>query len=191
MLHVPVYICGASRPRVGQWRLERVWVRWSLFLPGQARSKSRWRPLLAAGGGRQRIEESGYTRFESGTPLQTGWKTRSVGTQNGGCTFVKTVAYARNVKRGRFDPVHHLWFGSSQRPRRGRIPWVFFRGVLWGVLLRYIVSIELQMAFVRDMTPGARLSEVSIVQTLIGTGTNLGLLGRGKTSATVPCKTND
>ena len=184
-------VWDASRRIAVRRRLERVWTRWSLFLPGQARSKSRWRPLLAAGGGRQWIEESGYTRFGSGTPLQTGWKTRSVGMHSGGRTFVQAATNATDVKRGRFAPVHHLWFGSSQRPRRGRIPWVFFRGVLWGVLLRYIVFIELQMAFVRDMSPGARLSEVSIVQTLIGTGTNLGLLGRGKTPATVPCKTND
>jgi hypothetical protein len=152
-----VYLCDTLRPRVGQWRLERVWTQWFLFLPWQARSKSRWRPLLATGGGRQWIEESGYTRFGSGKPLQTEWETRLVGIQNGGRTFVKAVAYATDVKRGRFAPVHHLWFGSSQRPRRGRIPWVFFRGVLWGVLLRYIVSIGLQRVSVCDMSPGARL----------------------------------
>ena len=115
------------------------------------------RAVPAAGEGRQRVERSGYTRFGSGTPLQTGWKTRSVGKNSGGRTFVKAVTNARDVKRGRFDPVHHLWFGSSQRPRRGRIPWVFFRGVLWGILLRYIVSIELQRVFVWNMSPGARL----------------------------------
>ena len=138
-------------------RLECVWTRWFLFLPERPRSKSRWRPLLAAGGGRQRIKESGYTRFESGAPLQTGWKTRSMGTQNGGRTFVKAATNARDVKRGRFDPVHHLWFGSSQRPRRGRNPWVVFRGVIWGVAVRYIVSIGLERAFIRHMSPGARL----------------------------------
>jgi len=79
------------------------------------------------GAGRQRVEESEYTRFESGTPLQMGWKTRSVGMHNGGRTFVNAATNARDVKRGRFAPVHHLWFGSSQQPRRGRIPWVFFR----------------------------------------------------------------
>ena len=29
------------------------------------------RAVTATGAGRQRVEESGYTRFESGTPLQT------------------------------------------------------------------------------------------------------------------------
>ena len=105
------------------------------------------RPIPATGEGRKRIEESGYTRFESGTPLQMGWKTRSVGMHNGGRTFVKAVAHATDVKRGRFAPVHHLWFGSSQRPRRGRIPWVVFRGVIWGVAARYIVFIGLERAF--------------------------------------------
>ena len=157
MLPVPVYLCGASRPRTMRWRLERVWTRWSLFLPGQARSKSRWRPLLAAGEGRQWIEESGYTRFGSGTPLQTGWKTRSVGKNSGGRTFVKAATNARDVKRGRFAPAHHLWFGSSQRPRRGRIPWVIFRDLLWGVAVRNIVFIGLKMASVCHMSPGARL----------------------------------
>ena len=157
VLSVLVYICGVSRPRAMRRRLERVWARWSLFLPGQARSTSRWRPLLAASGGRQWIEESGYTKFGSGAPLQMGWKTRSVGMHNGGRTFVKAATNARNVKRARFAPVHHLWFGSSQRPRRGRIPWVFFRGVLWGVLLRFIIFIGLERVFVWDMSPGARL----------------------------------
>ena len=186
-----MYLCDTLRPRVGQWRLERVWTRWFLFLPGQARSKSRWRPLLATGEGRQRIEESGYTRFDSGIPLQTGWKTQSMGTPNGGRTFVKAVAYARNVKRARFDPVHQLWFGWSQRPRRGRIPWVVFRGVLWGVAARQNVSIGLERVFAWDMPPGARLSEVSILQTSTGTGTNMWLLGRVVLPATAPCKTND
>jgi len=152
-----VVVWDASRCIAVRRRLERVWTRWSLFLPGQARSKSRWRPLLVAGEGRQGIEESGYTRFESGTSLKTGWKIRSVRMHIGGHTFVNAATNARDVKRGRFAPVHHLWFGSSQRPRRGRIPWVFFRGVLWGVLLRYIVSIGLQRVSVCDMSPGARL----------------------------------
>jgi hypothetical protein len=115
------------------------------------------RAVPAAGGGRQRVKRSEDTRFGSGSPLQTGWETRLVGTQNGGRTFVKAVAHATDVKRGRFDPVHHLWFGSSQRPRRGRIPWVVFRGVIWDDAVRYNVSIELQRVFVCDMSPGARL----------------------------------
>ena len=186
-----VVVWDVSRRIAVRRRLERVWTRWSLFLPGQAKSKSRWRPLLAAGGGRQRIEESGYTRFESGTPLQTGWKTRSVGMHIGGRTFVKAATNATDVKRGRFAPVHHLWFGSSQRPRRGRIPWVVFRGVLWGDAVRQNVSIGLKRVLVCNMSLCARLLEVSILQTLTGTGTNMWLLGRMMTLVTVPCKTND
>jgi hypothetical protein len=34
------------------------------------------RAVPATGEGRKRIEGSGYTRFEPGTPLQTGWETR-------------------------------------------------------------------------------------------------------------------
>jgi len=163
----------------------------SSFYHGEQGWKSRWRPLLDAGGGRQRIEESGYTKFGSAAPLQTGWETRSVGTPNGGRTFVKAATNATHMKRGRFAPVHHLWFGSSQRPTRGRIPWVVFRGVIWGVAVRYNVFIGLERVSVRNMSPGARLSEVSILQTLIGTGTNLWLLERMVPPATVPCKTND
>ena len=157
--------CIAVRRRLG-----RVWTRWSLFLPGQARSKSRWRPLFAAGEGRQRIEGSGYTKFGSGMPVQMRCKTRLVGTQNGERTFVNAVAYAKDVKRGRFDPVHQLWFGLLQRPRRSRILWVVSRGVLWGVAVRQNVFTGLQRAFVWHMSPGARLLEVLVLQTLTGTG---------------------
>jgi hypothetical protein len=153
MLPVPVCLYGISRPRIVRWQFERVWMRWSPLLPEWVRAPN----VPAAGEGRQRIEESGYTRFGSGTLLQTGWKTRSVGMHNGGCTFVKTATNARDVKRGRFDPVHHLWFGSSQRPRRGRIPWVVFRGMILGVALRYIIFVGLERVFVWDMSPGARL----------------------------------
>ena len=66
------------------------------------------RAVPAAGEGRQRVEESGYTRFGSGAALQTGWKTRSVGMHNGGRTFVNAATNARDVKRGRFDSVNHL-----------------------------------------------------------------------------------
>ena len=127
--------------------------------------------------GRQRIEGSGYTKFGSGMPVQMRCKTRLVGTQNGGRTFVNAATYAKDVKRGCFDPVHHLLFGSSQRPRRRRILWVVSRGVLWGVAVRQNAFIELQRAFVWHMSPGARLLEVSILQTSTGTGTHLWLLG--------------
>ena len=80
--------------------------------------------------GRQRIEGSGYTKFGSGMPVQMRCKTRLVGTQNGGRTFVNAATNSKNVKRGRFDPVHHLLFGSSQRPRRSRILWVVFKDLL-------------------------------------------------------------
>ena len=106
-------------------------------------------------------------------------------------TFVNAVAYAKDVKRGRFDPVHNLLFGTLQRPRRSRILWVVSRGVLWGIAVRQNAFIELQRVFVCDMPPGARLLEVSLLQTSTGTGTNLWLLGRVVPPATVPCKTND
>ena len=35
------------------------------------------RAVPATGEGRKRIKGSGYKKFKSGTPLQTGWKTRS------------------------------------------------------------------------------------------------------------------
>ena len=72
--------------------------------------KSRWRPIPTAGEGRQRIEGSGYKKFGSGMPVQMRCKTRLVGMQNGGRTFVNAAANVRDVKRGRFDPVHHLLF---------------------------------------------------------------------------------
>ena len=48
-----------------------------------------------------------------------------------------------------------------------------FKDVLWGVAPRCIVSIGVKTVFVYDMPPGARLSEVSVLQTLIGRGTYL------------------
>ena len=168
---------GISRCIAVRRRLGRVWTRWFLFLPGRARSKSRWRPLLTAGEGRQRIEGSGYTKFGSGMPVQMRCKTRLVGTQNGERTFVNAVAYAKDVKRGRFDPVHLLLFGLLQRPRRSRILWVVFRDLLWGVAVRQTAFIELERAFVCVMSPGARLLEVSLLQTLTGTGYKLGVVG--------------
>ena len=91
------------------------------------------RAVPAAGEGRKRIEGSGYTRFGSGTLLQTGWKTRSVGMHIGGRTFVKAATNAKDVKRGRFDPVHHLWFG--RRNDRGEVEFHgYFLGVCCGVV---------------------------------------------------------
>ena len=48
-----------------------------------------------------------------------------------------------------------------------------FKDVLWGVAPRCIVSIGVKTVFVYDMPPGARLSEVSVLQTLTSRGTNL------------------
>jgi hypothetical protein len=52
-----------------------------------------------------------------------------------------------------------------------------FKDVLWGVAPRCIVSIGLKTVCVYDMPPGARLSEVSGLQTLTGRGTNLSCWG--------------
>jgi hypothetical protein len=52
-----------------------------------------------------------------------------------------------------------------------------FKDVLWGVAPRCIVSIGVKTVFVYDMPPGARLSEVSVLQTLTGRGTNLSCWG--------------
>ena len=52
-----------------------------------------------------------------------------------------------------------------------------FRAVFWGVAPRFIVSIGVKTVYVYDMSPGARLSEVSGLQTLIGRGTNLSCWG--------------
>jgi len=48
-----------------------------------------------------------------------------------------------------------------------------FKDVLWGVAPRCIVSIGVKTAFIHDMPPGARLSEVSVLQTSTSRGTNL------------------
>ena len=71
--------------------------------------------------------------------------------------LLSTQWHAKKCETWIFESVHHLWFGSSQRPRRGRIPWVGFRGVIWGVALRYIIFVGLERVFVWDMSPGARL----------------------------------
>ena len=90
-------------------------------------------------------------------PCKRGGKHGRPGCTTVGVLFAKAVTYARDVKRAWFDPVHHLWFGSSQQPRRGRIPWVVFKEVIRGVAVRCITFIELQRVFVWDMSPGARL----------------------------------
>ena len=66
-----------------------------------------------------------------------------------------------------------------------------FKDLLWGGAVRQNVFIGLERVLVWDMSPGARLLEVSILQTLTGTGIHLGLLGRLMTPVTMPCKTND
>ncbi len=52
-----------------------------------------------------------------------------------------------------------------------------FKDVLWGVAPRCIVSIGVKTVFVYDMPPGARLSEVSVLQTSTSRGTNLSCWG--------------
>ena len=51
------------------------------------------------------------------------------------------------------------------------------KDMLWGVAPRYITSIGVKSVFVHDMPPGARLSEVSVLQTSIGRGTHLSCWG--------------
>ena len=52
-----------------------------------------------------------------------------------------------------------------------------FKDVLWGVAPRCIVSIGVKTAFMYDMPPGARLSEVSVIQTSTDRGTYLSCWG--------------
>ena len=51
------------------------------------------------------------------------------------------------------------------------------KDVLWGVAPRCIVSIGVKSVFMHDMPPGARLSEVSVLPTSTGRGTNLSCWG--------------
>ena len=52
-----------------------------------------------------------------------------------------------------------------------------FKDVLWGVAPRCIVSIGVKTAIMYDMPPGARLSEVSVIQTSTDRGTYLSCWG--------------
>ena len=50
--------------------------------------------------------------------------------------------------------------------------------MLWGVAARCIVSNGVKSVFVCDMSPGTRLSLVSVLQTSTGRGNNLGRWGK-------------
>ena len=52
-----------------------------------------------------------------------------------------------------------------------------FKDVLWGVAPRCIVSIGVKSVFVYGILSGARLSEVSVLQTSTGRGTHLSCWG--------------
>ena len=91
--------------------------------------------------------------------------------KNDGCTLASVVLNERT----RNGP-----FGTSQPPVVGVVATKErsntanrSRAVFWGVAARYNVSMKLEMVFVYDISLGARLSEVSVLQISTGRGTHL------------------
>jgi hypothetical protein len=87
----------------------------------------------------------------------------------------KAVAIGRDVKRDFLNQSTTCRRVVTTKERSN--PASRFKDVLWGVAPRCIVSIGVKTVFVYDMPPGARLSEVSVLQTLTGRGTNLSCWG--------------